>query len=300
MKMQIPKNAGRWAATFLFWALIICCFLFSVRSAGLAAQVKTYIDGRAVSPEQVEDRKAAEEKAKSFALEWATFDKKNPLNYQNRMGQFIEGYHGNPPDGCQECTQASVLSVQQEYSMYRVRLLLHLKRVVEVDEIKSDSSRIMTPRDIVDIVDPSTQKARPQEWQTLGQCVEVAVEIKDKQPVVLGTPVIMPMPESKQSTFVYPRERPPEEFVTFTTQALQFYYNGQDMENFTTPGVKIQALGGYQLKEAKILSFAQKNNQATAMVEATISTTGLDSMKQEVVLEAVKKDKWTLKRIGSW
>ncbi len=300
MQMKIPKNVVSGTTAFLFWALIIGCFIFSVRSSGLAAQAKTYVMGRAVSPEQVENQRKAEETAKSFALEWATFDKNNPKNYQNRMGQFIEGYRGDPPGGCQECTQASVLSVQQDYSQYRVKLMLHLKRIVVVDDIKSDASRIMTPRDIVDIVNPSTQKARPQEWQTLDQCVEVAVEIKDQQPIVLGAPVIMPMPESKQSTLVYPRERPPEEFETFVTQALEFYYSGKDMENYTALGVKIPALGGYQLSQARILSFEQKEDQATAVVEATISTTGLNSMKQEIVLETLKKDKWTIKRMGSW
>ena len=226
-------------------------------------------------------------------------------NYQNRLGPFIKDFNGTPPNGYQKCTQASVMSVEQEYSLYRVKLMLHINRVLEVDKITSEMSsvnRIITTEDVVGIVSNKADNIKPKIWHDLVQAVEVCVEVKDKQPVVLGTPVIIPMPSGRESTFIYPREHPPKDFVTFAEQALRFYYEGQNMENFTAPGVIIPTLGGYQLNEAKIMSYSREDNEkATAMVAATISTYSLKSIKQEVVLEAIKKDgKWTLTRIGSW
>ena len=90
---MVSKNVARWSAAFLFWTLIIGCFYFSVRSASLSADAATYIHGRAVTPDQVKERIAAEETAKALALEWATFDGKNPKNYQNRLGPFIKDFN---------------------------------------------------------------------------------------------------------------------------------------------------------------------------------------------------------------
>lgn len=293
-------NANRFAVALLLWLLVIGCFLFSMRSAGLAAQTRSYVRAAAVTPEQIDNKSMAEEYAKAFALEWASFDGKNAKNYQNRMGYFIKNFSGNPPVGFQECTQASVLETEQKDNLYRVRLLLHLTRVIETSEARSDASRIITQRDIVDIVSNSTD-ANYLERQSLIQCVEIAVEAKENGAAVLGVPVVFPMPKSAYSDTVRPLEKAPEDFQTFVTQSLQFYYTGQSLDTFAAPGVVIATLGGYELGEARIVSYAQKNDTATAMVRSTLSTVGLSSFTQEVVMEAVKIDgKWALRRLGSW
>ena len=302
MKIDLKnsKSIAQWAAAFLFWVLILGCFMFSFRAAGTANQSQKYINNQMVSLEQAENLKLAEGLAKSFAVEWATFDGENPNNYQKRLGGFIHDYNIKPPGGFQECAQASVITIEEEDNLYRVKLLLHLKRVVEADVARSNPSSIITQEAVAHILSTGTN-ANTQEWQNISQCVVVTIEITDDQAMILGSPVVMPLPEFKEAGSLYSYERPENEFTTFAKQALEFYYSGKDMKNFTAPEVEIPALGGYELIEATVISFEVKNNEARAMLEATLTTPGLINFKQEIVLEASKiNGNWALKRVGSW
>lgn len=304
---------------FLLWALIAGCFFTSVRTLSLVSQAVSYVRGKAVTPQAAEEQRLAAETARGFAVEWATFDGSDAKDYSERLVAYTDGgYSIEPPLGVQRCVSASVLSVNKvgDDGLYRVKVALHVSRVVNLSV--SDSMSVSPVRGVVTRQDVlsggkvasstppaagvGSDEASYLFWKEFVNCVEVSVQVVDGRAVVVGLPVLTPFPEVKGEDpgSMMGKEEVPQDFSVFVSQALDLYYNGKDMANFVAPGADVKPLGGFKLLNASVVSYERRRGGARALVSAEITTDGVSKMTQLVVLEAVKKDRWLLKRLGSW
>lgn len=307
---------------FLLWALLAGCFFTSARTLSLAAQAVSYVKGRAVTPQTAEEQRLAAETARGFAAEWATFDGADTKDYSDRLARYTGGnFSVEPPSGVQRCVSASVLSVKKagDEGLYRIRVALHVSRVVNLSA--SDSVSVSPARSVVtrqDVLSGGKETTPAQDastaaeagsggvsypfWKELVNCVEVTVQVAGDQATVAGTPVLVPFPPAKgedPGSFM-DRDEIPQDFAVFVSQALDLYYSGKNMANFAVPGEGIKPLGGFKLVNANVASFELGRGEAKALVSAEITADGISKMTQTVAVEAVKKDRWLLKRLGSW
>lgn len=302
---------------FLLWVLLAGCFFTSFRTLGLVSQAVSYVKGRAVTPQAAEEQRLAAEIARSFAAEWATFDGADSKDYSDRLAKYTEGeYYVTPPAGVQRCASASVLSVERagDDGLYRVKVALHVSRIVNLTP--SESIGVSPARSVVtrqDIISggktaqpaPTSMGNEPSFpfWKDYVECVEVAVQVIGNKAVVVGAPVLVPFPQIKgeDPNSLIKKDEIPQDFTVFVSQALDLYYSGKNMTNFVAPGEKVRPLGGFKLVRADVVSFElHRNGEAKALVSAEIETRGIKQMTQMIVVEAVKKDRWLLKRLGGW
>lgn len=303
---------------FLLWGLLAGCFFTSVRTLGLVAQAVSYVKGRAVTPQAAEEQRLAAETARGFAVEWATFDGSDTKDYSERLAAYIDGeFFFSPPEGVQRCVSTSVLSVKKvgDDGLYRIKVALHVSRVVNLSA--SDSVSVSPARSVVTHQDvtsggqpttpPNAAEAGSSEasypfWKDCVNCVEVTTQVVEGRAIVVGSPVLVPFPtiKGKDPGAIIGKDEIPQDFTVFISQALDLYYSGKNMANFVAPGEEIEPLGGFKLVSANVVSFELRRNEAKALVSAEISTDGVTKMTQTVAVEAVKKDRWLLKRLGSW
>lgn len=313
----------RGLTAFLLWALLAGCFFTSTRTLALVSQAVSYVRDRTITPQAAEEQRLAAETARGFAVEWATFDGSDTKDYSDRLAKYTEGqYSVEPPSGLQRCVSASVLSVDRadEGGLYRVKVALHVSRVVNLSA--SDSVSVSPARSVVtrqDVLSGDKTAASPASaassvaetgsgeasypfWKDFVNCVEVAVQVAGDRATVVGWPVLVPFTPIKGEDpgSIMGKDETPQDFTVFASQALDLYYSGKDMANFVAPGAEINPLGGYKLVSANVMSFESRRNEAKALVNVEIATDGVDKMTQTVVVEAVKKDRWLLKRLGSW
>lgn len=290
---------------FLLWVLIAGCFFTSVRTLSLVSQAVSYVRGKAVTPQAAEEQRLAAETARGFAVEWATFDGSDAKDYSERLAVYTGGgYSIEPPAGVQRRASASVLSVERagEGGLYRVKIALHVSRVVNLSA--SESVGISPTRRAV--LSQSTEVVGGEVsypfWKDYVNCVEVTVQIVGGRATVIGAPVLTPFPSvrGKDPNSIIGKDEIPQDFAVFVSQALDLYYSGKDMANFVAPGIEIKPLGGFKLVNVSVASFESRQDGAKALVRAEVATDGVNKMAQLVVLEAVKKDRWLLKRLGSW
>lgn len=301
------RELARWLAGALLWLLLAACFVFSVRGANLSARAVAYMRGNAVTPAEEGERRLAAETARAFAAEWATFDADDRQGYAERLAVF--GFASPPLDfnGVQECRGASVAGLEAvpgERGVYRVRVLLRLARLVEGEPGAGvpAASRVLTERDAAWAADPRGERPRPVFWKGGVACVQVTVKVKDGKAEILGTPVLVPSPGTtgRSAAEASGGESPPEGFEVFARQALEFYFAGRDMANFTAPGARVPPLGGYRLEGARVLSYRPAGDGAVAVVLVQVSAPGLEKWSQEVVLDVTQRDgRWLVRRIGS-
>lgn len=308
---------------FLLWVLLVGCFFTSVRTLGLTAQAVSYIKGRAVTPQEAEEQRLASETARAFAVEWATFDGQDTKDYSDRLARYISsGLAIEPPSGLQRCVSASVLSVEKagDKGLYRVKVALHVSRVVNLSSSDlvgvSPARSVVTRQDVSGIQPASTQPVSSASknpsgsgneesypfWKEFVECVEISVQVADGRAAVVGLPVLVPFPDvgGKDPVSMLNKEEVPQDFSVFVSQALDLYYSGKDMANFVAPGAEVKPLGGFRLLNVNVAAFEKHGNTAKALVQAEVAADGVDRMAQTVMLEAVKKDRWLLERLGSW
>lgn len=312
----------RGLTAFLLWALLAGCFFTSTRTLALVSQAVSYVRGRTITPQAAEEQRLAAETARGFAVEWATFDGSDTKDYSDRLAKYTGGqYSVEPPSGLQRCVSASVLSVDRadEGGLYRVKVALHVSRVVDLNA--SESVNISPAREVVtrkEIESPAGAavaapgaapaagtggaEASYPYWKDYVDCVEVTVRVANGRAVVVGLPVLVPFAPIKgdDPNSLLSKDEVPQDFTVFISQALDLYYSGKDMTNFIAPGKKIEPLGGYKLVSANVVSFDSRRGEAKAVVSAEITADGISKMTQTVVVEAVKKDRWLLERLGSW
>lgn len=304
--MQKNRNALlRGVTAGILWFLILGCFYTSARTLGKVSNAVDYIEGKALTPQASATRQLAAETARAYAVEWGTFDGADGEEYEQRLRRFAgEDYTFTPPQGVQRVTSASVLSVNEDDSLYRVKIALHVTRAVNFDA--SEAVSVSAVRKIPGMkINEDTSSENDEStvyWKDYINTVEVSLRVKDGKTIIIGSPVLSPMPAGKG-------EKPgqdmnmdevPKDFETFVIQALDMYYKGKDMANFIVPGSEINTLGGYTLDTAAVSVFEQSKDDAKAIVDVEISTNGAAKIRQTVAIEAVKGDRWMLKRLGGW
>lgn len=307
--MSIRRDFFRWLGAAFFWVLVGACFLASVRAANLSGQAAAYIRERALTPTQASEDDLARELARSVAAEWATFDSDDPEGYAARMALLGVGKAVPPARGSQRCLSAAVLSVERPApGQYRVEVLLRLNRLVSAEGAARppEAAKLLSEGDVARIAGVAKPAGGPSSvryWAGSLACASVSVAVRKGELAVLGSPVWVPLPRisGAPASEMASGEELPEGFETFARQALEFYYAGRDMSNFTAPGARTAPLGGWRVESAAVELFARREDAAVAVVKVEVSTPGVERLQQEVVLEAVEKEgRWFLKRVGSW
>ncbi|ABO49330.1 hypothetical protein Dred_0792 [Desulforamulus reducens MI-1] len=276
---------------------------------GIQSRISTteamdYIRGKALTPETAEKVRISSELARGLAVEWATFDGEDKEDYMKRLSVYLNEGHVDPPAGMQKCLSANVLSSKQvpgEEDHYRVQVLLHVSKLVKIPESKaygiSEARRVA-----ISEPDKSTNERTLTTWQEEVLNTEVSVKVLKDEAFVIGLPVIIPIQKSAGvATDKYiDSEEAPKDFTIFIQQALTMYCEGNDMTNYVVPGANVTYLGGYKIKNVAVTNFSQREKTAKAVVYVTVSSEGLDEIQMSMVIEAEKKDRWLLSRIGSW
>jgi len=299
----------RWTASALVWFLLAGCFFSSLKAVSLTSEAASYIRGRALTPDAARAELLARETARAFAVEWATFDSKDGEDYARRLSAFVDSTVSlpSPPEGVQKCLSSSVLSVETPKApneAFRVKVALHVLRLVPLSSEKSVSvspAREASFREArVGTVESGSEK-EVYYWKDFVEFVEVPVRVVDGEAVVAGWPVLVPSPLKKAEAFegLSLKGDVPSDFSAFAAQALEFYYGGRNMANFTAPGAKVAPLGGFKLESAEVVTFKAREGRAKAVVKATVSGEGAGGLVQFVTVEAIKKDRWLLTRVGA-
>lgn len=285
----------RWVAAGLIWLLLIGFTIHSLRTYYLTSEAVEFMRGKALTPETAEKLQLAGETARGFSAEWATFDGIDREDYSQRLAAYLGGGRKpEPPSGLQRCNFASIISTEQvkdEKDLYRSRVLLHLSRLVEMPEGNTYN--------ISDIRKVRSNSQKFSVWREELMAIETTVKIEKDNLKVMGLPVIVPLPKREEGEILQGGEVPGD-FYVFIQQAMTMYFEGHNMANFSVPGTPVFPLGGYTLKDVTVTGFEEKGGQAKAVIQARVSGTGLDEMPVTLVVEAIKNDRWLLKRIGSW
>lgn len=312
-RVNISKEARamgyRWVASGLLWFLLLGSFMFSLRSTALTSEAVDYIQGKALTPKVAEDKRIAGEIARGYAIEWATFDGKDKEDYQNRLSVYLEeGKPAPPPSGIQKCLSASVVSTEPvagTEGLFRSKVLLHISRLTKLPESKTYniSEERKVPGQALE--DPPNTPGEPlvNVWQDSILQTEVTVKITKDGPQVIGLPVLVPLGKATgvAANKYLDREEVSKDFLVFLEQAMTMYFAGNNMANFVEPGASINPLGGFTISNITVTGFEnQEEGTVKASLNGIISGGGIEEMPVSIVVEAVKKDRWLLRRIGSW
>jgi|GEM_PF-5930300 len=279
--MNKNKIAFRWIAALAFWLALIGCFFFSWHSMRLVADATSYAKGRAITPEMASEERVARETARGLVVDWGTFSAKSPDDYQTRINAWLNKTIA-VPQGEQKTTSAAVIGIERtEQGVWRTSL------VIQGERWSLSKGAFTTDAPVF-------------AWNPFIERVEVAVRVDNGKGEVVGLPVIVPLepggwvePES-----LIKKETPPEDFAGFVKQALGLYFRGDDLSNFTLPDTNIRSLGGWEMKECKITAYEPVGRGARAVVQTVVAAPGIDNMRQTIIVEAEKKDRWLLSRLG--
>lgn len=296
----------RWLVSGILWFFLIGCFLMGIQSRIATSKAMEYVSGKAITPDTAEATRSAAELARGFAVEWATFDGEDASDYIERLSVYLSEGRVEPPTGMQKCIAANVLSVKTIPGLkayYRVRVMLHVSRLVDIPESQSYSMSEARRVAIKNQDDKNTSEPIISVWQEKVMNTEITVGVQKGKSFIVGLPVIVPNPQADGvavNKYMGIDNEVPSDFTIFIQQALTMYFEGNDMANFVEPGAQVLPLGGYKVKNVAVTSFKQSDENAKAVVNATVSSQGMDDMQISIVVETVKKDRWLIRRIGSW
>ena len=282
----------RWLASGVLWLLLLIIIVISIRSINIVNRTGR-IAANALTAENEQIITGVRDTARSFAVEWATWNG-NPDNYTQRMGLFLAKVPTLvPPSAIQEVTAASVLSVNvKNNDDYSTRVLLHTHRLVPVTNVGSIPSTLVpvTREDLARLqgnisLDLSQQPALS--WQDFLLYVEVPVKVVNKQPVVAGWPVII-APDYPRGGIEQSNEcktLASAEFVTFINQFMNMYYSGQPLTNFVMPGANIKPVFEWKLDSVNEVRVNNEKNPTRACVQVLVSAPGVSKLTQVVYLK---------------
>ena len=279
--MDKKKIAFRWIAASVFWFALIGCFFFSWYSMRLVADVTSYAKGRAITPEMVAEERVARETARGFVVDWGTFSVKNPNDYQTRIGAWLNKTIP-VPQGEQKTTSAAVIGIDRiEQGLWRTSLVIQGERWSQSKEAFATDAPVFA-------------------WNPFIQRVEVTVRVDKGKGEIVGLPVIVPLDPGGwvEPEKLIEKESPSEDFVGFAKQALDLYFRGDDLSNFTLPNTNIRSLGEWEMKDCKITAYEPTGRGARAVIQTVVTTPGIDNLRQTIIVEAEKKDRWLLSRLG--
>lgn len=295
----------RWLASGILWFLLIGSFFMGVQGRLSTIEAMDYIQGRAVTPEGAEAIRISSELARGFVVEWATFDGEDREDYTKRLSVYLGEGRVEPPAGLQKCLSANVLSsasIPGEKDHYRVRVLLHVSKLVKVPESKayniSEARRVA----ITNPENKDTNERNIITWKEDVINTEVSVKVNKGEAYVVGLPVIVPVPKAAGVAVnkYMESDEVPKDFLIFIQQAMSMYFEGNNMANFVVPGADVTPLGGYTVQNVAVTNFSQNNEKSKAVISVTFSGEGLENIQIPLVVEVIKKDRWLLNRIGSW
>lgn len=300
LKAKRPFLLRNLVAIFLWLLIIVCCFT-SIRTTILTNTAVAHIKERSVTPKTMALERSLIQTAEEFVFEWASYDSSNPNDYQNRLSRYIgDEFSINSPQGAQRCNYATAVAVEKSADNkkgYRVLVNANISRVITSSDVSYSLSpgRIINRRE----VDGSTEISY---WQDYQQSAEVSFLIKDGSIEPVGIPVLKPTTSLKGHApdQLIGHNDIPEDFKVFASQALDMYFSGKDMENFLAADCDLKAIGGYKLENTTVTAFKKTDGKAKAVVKVSLSADGVKNIEQSVVLEAEKKEKWLLLRLGGY
>jgi hypothetical protein len=296
MKKGNPAIIGRWIVAALLWLLLFFCFGTSVRTNNIVSNALAHID-QTVNSESIKNERLVGEIAKEYALNWATFNNDRD-DYIRRMSLYGLTVL-TPPEGVQRCNSVSIISIDnspEDKTIYRANLLINLSRIVTVN---NDQYILPSPERMV-----SKEGDLTSYWKDFRESVEITLKLNDGKVDILGTPVSKPLQEQSG---INPVEYigfsdVPKDFKIFITQALELYFAGKNLDNYLGPNVELKPVGQYQVQDVVIEGFSWEKEKefARAAVRVQLSTEGINHINQTIIIEAQKKDRWTLLRLGGY
>lgn len=267
--------------------LLITTVLISIRSVNVVNKTGRIAAG-ALTEDRVQLLAGVRETARAFVVEWATWNG-SPEDYKRRLGTFIKS-DATLPDGIQEVLSAAVTDVSRTGDKYRVKVLLHTRRLVPVP---SSQAQVVSPVFVPVTRDdlggwrqqaPTNQDRLVPVWKDSLLCVEVPVAIIERQPAIAGLPVVVPPGPARGAAFE-PRynESPTTEFITFAKQFLELYYSGGSLANFLAPGAKIEPVTGWKLESVEEVRVDSKV-PSRAYCRVVVSAPGVKALHQGIYM----------------
>ncbi len=290
-----PAIIGRWVVAVILWLLLFFCFWAAVRANNTTTSALAHINNT-ITSDTIKSERLVGEVAKEYVQNWGTFSSDRD-DYARRMKTYGLTLTA-PPEGIQKCNSAIIISIENSMnnkSIYRINLLVNQSRIITVNK---DQYLSLPPELIVSKDDDMTSY-----WKDFREAVEVTLRVnKDSSVDVIGTPVSKPLPGQSGVTPVslIGTDEVPGDFKIFITQALELYFGGKNLDNYLSPGVKLMPVGQYQVKEVVVEGFRRKNDKAEAVVRVRLSTEGIKSIDQTIIVEAQKKERWMLSRLGGY
>lgn len=295
IKKMNPALIGRWVVAALLWLLLLFCFLTSARTNNTVTNALAHID-QTVTGESIRNERLVGEIAKEYAQNWGTFNNDRD-DYIKRMKVYGLSVI-TPPEGIQRCNSVSIISIDnspEDKTIYRANLLMNLSRIVTVNK----DQYVLIPPERVVLKDGELTSY----WKDYRESVEVTLQV-DKNGLVniIGTPASKPLPgQSGINPVAYiGTDDVPRDFRIFITQALELYFGGKNLDNYLGPDVKLNPVGQYQVKDIVVEGFGWEKNIARAAIRVQLSTEGIVSIEQTIIVEAQKKDRWMLLRLGGY
>lgn len=285
------KLIYRWLAAGLIWILLIVVVIVSIRSTNIVNR-DSLVAARAMTAEQEQAVAGVREKARAFAVEWATWTG-SPDDYTRRLGVFLRRPEITAPEGIQEVTAASVSSLTDGGKKYRVRVLLHTRRLTPLSQTEAQVlPQVLVPVTREDLsrlkqdgFTFSKDKTVPA-WRNCLISVEVPVRLReDGQPEIIGLPVVM-SPEAGEGVVAEPNFSgpAPPEFAAFIKQFLGLYYGGGPLANFLTPGARVLPVPDWKLESVGEIRLDNSKSPTRAYVRATVSGPGAGRLEQRIYL----------------
>lgn len=289
-----PAIIGRWIVAIALWLLLLFCFWTAVRANNMTNSALAYIN-KTITSDTIKTERRVGEVAKQYVQDWGTFSSDRE-DYARRMKLY--GLTVIAPEGTQKCNSATIISINNstdDKSIYRVNLLVNQSRIITISK---DQYLSLPPERIV-----SKDGDMISYWQDFREAVEITLRAnKDSSVNIVGTPVSKPLPgqSGENPVSLIGVNEVPEDFKVFITQAMELYFGGKNLDNYLSPGVKLMPVGQYQVKEVIVEGFRRKNDTAEAVIRVRLSTEGIKSIDQTIIVDAQKKERWLLSRLGGY
>jgi len=281
----------RWLAGGLIWLLLIVAVITSIRSTNIVARASRVAAG-AMTVSQEEAVAGVRELARAYAVEWATWSGGTD-DYSKRLGVFLRKPDVTVPEGIQEVTAASIQSVEGNGDIFRVRVLLHTRRMTPMTMTESQAlPQVFVPvtrEELIRLKQDGLYTAQDKivhAWKNYLICVEVPVRLGDGgRPVITGLPVIVSS-GTGEGEAVEPRlnENALPEFNTFVKQFLGLYYGGGHLANFITPDARVVSVPGWKLESVGEVRVDNSKTPTRAYIQATISAPGVGRLGQRIYM----------------
>lgn len=250
-----------------------------VATAVHANKAATYLYEKATKGatiNEVQNYQQAAEFAKSYAMEWATFNG-DTNEYEHRLKLFNPSLsHPVPSGSISRVLSASVLSQERDAEgRYTVVVLLktqHFGDLSDADAVP-EAYKKEAPQPSVGYM---TMAAKPKQkgWKDGQMTVQVSEGQKDGKFFVLNSPVLVSAvvalaAEVKRDYGA----RPTAPVVSAVTGFMKVYFsseNSADMVNFTTPESGITPVGGWEMKSLDNITVDSATSPAKASVIVTV------------------------------